>query len=418
MNQLMKEAIQSIEKNIDKGGLYRYDLRDTRWLPLFSKETFSSKILRKSILFLEEFFPIIIRKILKIHKKIWPTTYTFLGTAYYLNEKYKLSVDTNHTSLEYVNLCIKKYIKDIKDLTTWWNDEENVSEGKLIIESTNHFPTILMHALARLNIMLLNVGNLYGNSKYLDIASRSVEQVLQNHYFIEFENGIKSVSYYYNTYDSTININSEFCHWLSLLPKEKHTEKSIDLMKSILKLVLSEQNEDGSWFYYSKWHMKKYGNKPSCDCHHTGTVLYNLINIIKCPFLNEKFREETIKSINKGMKYYIKNFFNLSTGKAKTLIGYKRTAGPVQYSEAIFAFSEYLLFHGKLDNELFSIIKCLLPKVVKNNLELIDLKNGKVPSEKVFKWLHLDSIRWGNGPVFQSIMYYLAVKRQLGDEIE
>ncbi|WP_300383569.1 hypothetical protein, partial [Clostridium sp.] len=142
---------------------------------------------------------------------------------------------------------------------------------------------------------------------------------------------------------------------------------------------------------------------------HTGTVLYNLLNILKDESLGDDLKHDLENAINKGANYYINAFFNLKSGKAKTLIGYRRPAGPVQYAEAILAFCEYITTEKFDGTDLKLKIRLLLPKAVNQLISLINFKNGSVPSDKVICWMNIDSIRWGNGPALQAIMSYLSI---------
>ncbi len=412
INYLIEKSTQ-IQRNIEKDGLERFDLRDIRWIPFLLKKNKVSKITRKIVLLTEEMFPILIRKLLKIEKKLWPTTYSFLGNAYLLAEKKQISFGQKISSIDLANKCIDEYIKDENDVNSWWGDKPHIGfDERVTIKNINKRPTILMHALTRCNIFLLNVGKEYNIERYIDIAYQTALMVMNQYEIINFEDGSKSISYFYNTKDCTININSEFAHWLSMLPKEKHNKETKEMMDGMIKLLINEQNEDGSWYYFSKWHMKEYKEKPSCDCHHSATVLYNLLNILKCEYLNENQRVQIINCVNKGMRFLIDNFFD-KEGNGKTLLNRNRIAGPVQYSEAIYAMCEYIK-NKSVDIYIKKDIKELLPLILENNLKLINKKNGSVPSEKVLKWKNINSIRWGNGPILQSIMTYIEIEDEIG----
>lgn len=399
---------KSINRNIKKYGLERYDLRDTRWIPFLLKKNFFNNLIRKKVLFFEELAPILVRKAIKSKKKCWPTTYTFLGNANLIAEKKGFDIDSPFKSTDYADMMLKEFIVN-KCIPEWWATEPHVGMDKATIKNCNKPPTLLMHALTRANIMFIEMGNYYNKQEYIEVAVKSAQFVLDRFEIITLDNQKKSISYYYNTYDSTININSEYAHWLSMIPREKHTNNSLDMLDGIINLLLDEQNSDGSWFYYSKWHMEKYSEKPSCDCHHTGTVLYNLLNILKCDYIDKDKKLKIKASIDKGMKFYLKTFFDKSTGRAIYQVGYKRPAGPVQYSEAIFTFCEYLSYKELKEKEIYNLVKELLPKVVDINAGLINVKNGSAPSEKILLWKNINSIRWGNGPVLQSIMSYLSI---------
>lgn len=411
MNSMLSELIEVAEmiyKNIDTYGLERYDLRDTRGIPFLLKGNFLNSMIRKVVLLAEEIAPIFMRKALSAQKKRWPTMYTFLGNACFLAEKINIDIYPKFKSKDFADLLLSEYVKT-SDVDEWWQVKPHVGIYKATINVGEKKPTLSMHALTRCNSFLLNIGKYYNNTRYINIGVESASFILNHYRTIDFEEGKKSISYYYNTCDSTININSEFAHWLSLIPTGRHTTSTEEMFYGILRLLLDEQNCDGSWFYFSKWHMKKYAEKASCDCHHTGTVLYNIANIVKCEYLDSYIKERLVLALNKGMDYYVNNFFDLNSGKGITQMGYKRTAGPVQYSEAIFAFCDFLTLKDYVDSNVWTSVKSLLPKVMKQNIHLINKKDGSAPSEKILRWKNINSIRWGNGPILQAIMSYLSI---------
>jgi len=405
-NDLLKVAYL-IQDNIQQYGLRRYDPQDISHLRIISESTCSSRLLRRMVLLLEEFCPIKIRKILRVEKKIFITAYTTLSNGYFSIEKNLLDFDAKFKSFFFMDKCLSEYINNY-DENKWWY-YKNTKKNKSDISVNNKKPTMPLHGLARCNISLLTIGLFYKNNNYIEIAKKSALLVLKNHQIVNYGNGCKSISYFYNSLDCTLNVNSEFAHWLSMLPFDKHNIQTLDMMYSIINLLISEQNSNGSWYYFSRWHMDKYKDKKSCDCHHSATVLYNLINILKCKYLDEKYRENIKYSLVLGMRYFISAFFDMSSGKGITEIGLKRPAGPVQYSEAIFAFCDYLTLDEVLDLDIQNQIFVLLPKVVDQLCNLVNMKDGSAPSKKVIKWVNINSIRWGNGPVFQAIMMYLSI---------
>lgn len=399
-----------INENIETRGMQRYDPSDIRNLKIISHNNVISRCMRKGLLFVENLQPILLRKILRIEKKIYPTAFTHLAEAYLCAEKYNITLPRKKSSIEVIEEAMKEYFRNDGD-EYYWNYSKNYNfVDKHMI---NKKPTMHMHGLARINILLLKIGEFYKIDDFIEIAYKSALYAMKNHQITNYDNGIMSISYYYNSTDCTININTEFAQWLSMIPTNLRSNEMNELVKGIIKLVIKEQNEDGSWYYFSKDHMKKWGNKPIIDCHHTGTILSNLINILNYYQFEDDLKKELVESINKGMIFYINNFFDLNSGSAKTIIGYKRPAGPVQYSEAIFALCDYIASEQLFDIKLKSKIKRLLPKIMSQVVSLVNRNDGSVPSEKIIKWIHIDSIRWGNGPVLQSIMKFLSVYDKL-----
>lgn len=401
------ETIQAIQSNIQQHGFYRFDPSDLREIKVLAK----NRLFRLPILTIEQVFPYFIRRVFRIEKSIHPATYTHLANAYFWAEKNNIVLKNTPTATEIMYQCIDKYLT-IEDGDYWWKYHSNDTFFP-INELSSKRSTMPMHGLARCNIILCELGTYYNNKEFIDIAFYSARKTLNYHQVAKYSNGAMSISYYYNTNDCTLNVNTEFAHWISMLPLEMITDDMKNVTNGIIKLLLTEQNDDGSWYYFSKLHMKYYGSSPSCDCHHSGTVLYNLINVMKKNVIDNSLKGDLIKAVDKGMRFYIDSFFSKASGKAITLIGSARPAGPVQYSEAICAFCEYLSSDIKFDESIRSEVKILLPKAVNQVIKLINFKNGSCPSEKVIKWVNINSIRWGNGPVLQALMMYLSTYNKI-----
>jgi len=401
------DIAKTININIETRGMKRYDPSDIRNLSVISQNNAISKRMRKVLLLIENLQPVLLRKILRIEKKFYPTAFTHLAEAYFCAERYNITLPKKKSSIEVIEEAIEEYLRNYGD-EYYWNCSKNYSffiDKRMI----NKKPTMHMHGLARLNIILLKIGEYYKKYDLIEIACKSAVYAMKNHQIANYGNGIMSISYYYNSIDCTININTEFAQWLSMIPSNLRNNEMNELVKGIVRLAIKEQNEDGSWYYFSKDHMKKWGNKPIIDCHHTGTILSNLINVLNYYPFEVDLKNELIESINKGMMFYINNFFDFNLGSAKTIIGYKRPAGPVQYSEAIFAFCDYITSEQLANIELKSKIKKLLPKIMSQAVTLVNINDGSAPSEKIVKWIHIDSIRWGNGPILQAIMRFLSI---------
>ena len=297
----LSNTIASIEKNIQKYGMERFDPTDIRKIPIICKPYKWSKLLRKMVLAADNLSPILVRKALGITPtKLHVTAFTTLANAYLKMEASGIYKSAVYDSRYFVDLYVNDYVKGT-DPNKWWQ-HKGLGINFFNINVGNKLATMHMHGLARANITLIDVGNFYMDKRYLDIATFSAFSVLDSHQVIDYKDGTKSVSYYYNSYDCTLNVNSEYAQWLSMLPQNCHNVKSLSVLNGILRLLLKEQNDDGSWYYFSRWHMETYRLTPSCDCHHSATVLYNMINITKCSYI-----EHNIKKHNFFVKK-IKNY--------------------------------------------------------------------------------------------------------------
>ena len=397
------EVANYIIKNIEKRGYYRYDLLDFKKNTKISLKSSSLYRVRSIILAAEEFFPYIMRKIFHIEKRILPTTYTHIANAYYFIEKNKVSCKKKETAEEIMEKLLKEYLT-IENHVPWWNYEREIFVD-VVKELDSKRPTMHMHGLARCNMLLIRLGMSKNRSDWVELAYKSAVNTIRHHSLCKQGDKV-SISYFYNTRDCVINVNSEFAMWLGMLKRYYFiNEEMEEIFCGIVKMIISEQNDAGGWAYNSKEYIIKYGKSDAIDCHHNGTILYNLISIAGYNILEENLQLELIKAINKGMQFYVEKFFSKPT-KVKTYLDLHRPAGPTQYSEAIFAFCEYIKNENIFELFLVNKVKEILPIALKKDMKFIK-KDGSADSEKVIKWINIDSIRWGNGPVLEAIMRYI-----------
>ena len=323
MNNMLQKKIDAICKNIETYGLYRYDPRD---ISDFAS-TYKNKNIRSLMSVLlqlgEIINPIWVRNLLGVKKRLFPTTYTFLAESQFLMDN-KLNIEDD---VRLMKQCMNEYYKG----DGYWQYKENKAYFPI---TCNKKPSLPLYFLCRCNNLLNRMGKKYGSKDMIDVSDSSAQYMLRMHIISKYD-GMESISYYYNSDECTINVNTEVLDWLTQLSSTMDTEKYVQHIVSILKMVLEEQNIDGSWDYVSKFTRKKHGLKPMVDCHHTATTLYNLIHVYESGiFIDQNLREELFLSINKGMRFFLYNFFD-KNGNGKTLLGRNRKASTMQYAETV-----------------------------------------------------------------------------------
>lgn len=394
-----EKTIVRICENINQYGLERYDPRDIDEVAEKIKNLRMRSYVRKSLQVIEAVMPYHLRKILGCKKRLYPTTYTFLGEAFFEAKKGNIVCPLEYSDFELMESCISRYQGE----GGAWRYFENRSFYPDIANNKN--PTLPLYMLTRCNNLLARMGKHYEIDKFMETSVKSLHYALKNHTIFEYENGTKSISYYYNSLDCTLNVNSEVIDWIGQLPQKYITEKIYDIFVGILKLIILEQNQDGSWYYFSKQHMEHYGCSGVIDCHHSATIIYNLIHILKSELLDEKWKKEVKKTIIKGVQYFINNFFDKETGEGITIIGKHRKASSVQYSEALVALCEFVKSREIDDNMLKK--ECFeLAKLIEKNLIKLVKVNGSVPGDSKIVPININCINWGNGAVLWALVKY------------
>lgn len=395
-----EEKLTWICANINKNGLFRYDPRDIGEMEKKCASFLPKRYRRKILQCMEIFFPLLIRKFCKIEPSVFPTTFTFLAEACFKAKQFQDELPLQYSDIALMEKCLELYEGNkakwvYKENKTFYADDGNDAKEA----------TMPLYGLTRCNNLLARMGQFYNKEEYLLISYRSLCNMLKQHNIFEYENGAKSISYYYNSLDCTINVNSEVVDWISNLPRTYIDDNIRDLFDGIMKLILTEQNEDGSWFYFSKQHMSHYGAGKTIDCHHSSTVLYNLIHVLESGLLDSIHESEVVCAITKGMNYLLDAFFDSKTGCGITVVGKRRKASSMQYAEALVAMCEYVKCAKIGENEVKGRCRRLMPLVV-NRLTKLVKKDGSAPGDSLLYPVNVDSINWGNGAVLWALINY------------
>ena len=373
--------------NIDVFGLERYDPRDFDTICSYFKHNNRTSYIGLKII--ESFFPVWLRKKNNIKKSYFPTTYYLLADSCLESDKVGKKLRMNYNALSLIQEMLVRYYEG----NGLWNYKAN---EKFYVIKTNHNPSMPLYGLARCNILLLKAANYYNVPEFELISNNSLEKLLFQHQIRKYDDGSYYVSYYYNSSDCTLNVNAELLEWISKSNWELMPDNAKKLFHGIISLLVNQQNADGSWPYFSKEHMNLYHLKPSIDCHHTGSVIANLINVYNSEKCSEEEKESLKMAIVKGLDFYYSYFFNSKNGKGITEIGKKRKASTVQYSEALSSFSSAIGSRWLISSEKYHKYIDLSRLIAKQLLQLIR-PDGSAPGDRIVNPVNINSINWGNG---------------------
>lgn len=401
---------EAIVQNVERDGLYRYDPNDIDAMIFRHKGKVYNNLPRKILRTMDILAPVVLRKCLLIPKTISPATYYHLGMAYLAREQYHIEISAKNSAAEMINGAISDYYKP--DTGLWISSTGyNLMPPECLIEKEGPL-TLPMHFLARLNILLLDAWKVMHEEQYLKIAAHSAESTMHYHNLIDRGDGCMAISYFYNSMDVINNVNAEFLEWVAKIPQEYRSQELTDLCHGILKLLLREQNEDGSFYYHEKEFMAFLKADPMIDNFHTAYTLKNLIGVCDTEFAKGQEREDLLNCCMKGMDYYLSNMFNETTGVARQTMSLAyHAADAVTYGEALTAFCAFLRSPSVPQHQKKRVAK-LAPKAMEQMLALINQKNGSAPTQILFgKKICMNSIRWGNGPALQAIFEYLGSEK-------
>lgn len=407
-----EQTANLIARNIEEGGLLRYDPNDIDAYLYHKWGILANPPIRKPFRVADVYFPILLRKLLRVEKRANPTMFYHLGLACLTREKYHLPVPFRYTAAELAEQALELYFHPDSGLWAHPYYARVTVNPESVVEKPGVF-SMAMHYVARLDIFLLALWKQYGDPHILDTAIQSVEAAARHHNIQDLGDGRKAISYYYITNDNTLNISAEFLEAIADIPAERRSQELTDLAHGLLKMLLHEQNEDGSFYYVGKAHMEKYHIPKSIDCFHTGYTLNNLIHVYESGIFEGAEQAALLESCQRGMQYFLDVFFNSETGEALYAVDLPtHHVDAICYAEAIFALCSYLR-NPSVSGEMKKRIQALLPKAVENMIRMVDPKDGSVPGEHVLgRDINLDSIRWGNGPVLQALFDVMALRQE------
>ena len=403
----LENKINLICYNINNRGLLRYDPRDIdEWVNKVPYYKFK-RIMSVFLQLLELINPYWVRRMIGSKKRLYPTTYTFLIESLICSRE-RLSLE--YTVSELIELCLHTYYAD----NGWWKFKENKSFYPIFQDMER--PSMPLYMLARCNNILARYGKNTQNKRLICISEESLHYIFMHHKVSYYDDGTESISYYYNSDDCTINVNAEVVDWMCQLERVMENEKYKKHFIKILKMIINEQNANGSWYYYSKRHMERYKLNGTIDCHHTASTLYNMIHVYETAYLDKKQKKKLENVINNGMEYFLDNFFD-ENGKGICIIGMKRRASTVQYSEALIAIGEYIRVFEEKNGKIVVKAKKLIDKVAVNIIKLVK-NDGSAPGDYKIWYINLDNINWGNGPALYALTYYREYKRKCENKYE
>lgn len=402
--------VNAILCNIESNGLCRYDFNDLDKYIYEKYGIFKNNFYRKALRLLGIYFPISIRGLLGVQKSLNPAACYHLGMAYLSNERHDLGCRTPESAQEITQRAISNFYQE--DSGLWLNPSGWVPLSEKSVRQKEGPRSMAMHYAARLNILLLELWKQYGREDLMEIAVCSAHATFHYHNVMEMEDGTAFISYYDNGLDNTPNVNSEYLEWVSCLPAARRSSELEELGHKILKMLICEQNADGSFYYLGKAYMAQYHFPPSIDSHHTAYILKNLAVIYASNLPTDEERKKLAQCLERGLAFYLDRLYHPDGSALCDLDHPKRKASAVPYSEGIVALCACLRSHA-ISEEQKSRIRVFLPKVMEQLLSTISLRDGSVPDEYLYgRVVNIDSIRWGNGPALQAIFEYMGAEKE------
>jgi hypothetical protein len=220
-----------------------------------------------------------------------------------------------------------------------------------------------------------------GNQKYLSIAESTADFFMTD--LKRTYEDQERICLSYSPLDNfqIINVNSYSAANLYTIFKLTHNDKYRMLADKLINYILAEQNNDGSWYYWSKNHLK---NKSIDSLHQC----YIMENLYRCYLINHD--PEIIKSIERAFDHFVKNYYD--AGKISKNPMDKHYAELIDAAESIILFN-LLKKRNHLEETLSTTIERFSMKGKPYFYSAIsDNKKDKIPY-----------IRWGQSQLLYAL---------------
>lgn len=297
---LAKYSIDKLYNWIETNGYSGWDPYDIRGTKLYTKYFYSkktsSKIIRRSIDLLAEAFPFFMRKIMNIEPQTNAKAMGLLLNAYV--NLYNVTQND-----EYLNkaVYIARWLK-VNHNTNYkgysWGYPFNWN-------SIIYIPKDTPSAIASVTVgegyyQLFKTNN---NDEYLDICNKICTFLTKELYIHQEKEDEICFSYTPIDKYQVHNINLLVAEYLIKVGTLLGCDEYINLGKKAANFSVSQQNENGSIFYWSK--QQNINNPNHLDLYHSGFEIRALYGIYKATGL-EKYKV----SYEKYLEFFLNNFFN------------------------------------------------------------------------------------------------------------
>lgn len=390
-NEILIEVAENILSYMEKHDLFSndpFDIQSSRafmWLARRKSKFF--KIIRHGLIYFDRAFPRASHIFFK--KKKAATSVALVASSYlllYATKKKRIYLDKAHYHLKWL---IDNYTQGYSGYC-WGLPFDWQLPEKILAKAQTPCSTILIYIV---DALLLGY-KLTNNQIYLETA-QSVGDFLMN----DLNKNIideNTVSSSYTPLDNfhVINASSYKAATLYTLSKYTNNKKSIEEADKLINYVLEEQNEDGSWCY---WGRQERRNKSIDSLHQC----YIIENLYRCYLIN--FRKEIKASIEKGLSFYINNFYSdglISKFPLRDNRNYPFEL--IDHAEAIIMLS---MIKNKFKTQKYA------SKIINYTLE--NFINTKKTYFYSYKWknksFNIPYFRWGGSQLVYSYLFYLVL---------
>jgi len=389
MQDILLTSLEKLDKWIIKNGWAGYDPYDIKGHSFFIKiqsneKNLYNRFLRLIFFYGESLFPLLYRRIFRIKKSINAKAMGLFAESY-LNL--------------YIKLKDEKYLHKTKECLEWLIDNKSPEyknycwgypfdwQSRIFIPRNT--PSAIVSTVCGQAFWAYY--QYTKENQYLEIC-KSICNFLVNNLNQDIISNDK-ICFSYTPLDNfhIHNANLFVAEFLIKIGKEINNQEYYRLGQKALNYTLSQQNKDGSFFYWGKPDKLLY----KIDHYHTGFVLRSLFSIYQ--LTGDKKLYQHLKN---GLNFYINNlFYHNTTPKIESQKLY-----PIN----IHSCAEAILSLSVLSTE-FPRVKALLKNTTYWIISDMQDKKGYFYYMKLpYKTIKIPYIRWGQAWMINSLSHSLS----------
>ncbi len=271
--------------------------------------------------------------------------------------------------------------------------------------------TPLAHTSITCAMPFIDMYELTHEKEYLLVAESTANMILTDLNCNIYSDGL--VLYTYTPFDDmeVMNINLDIALFMYRLGLNTNNFEMIKKAQIIASWFIKEQQQDGSWFYFSKeFYNRNPSIPPAVDNYHTGMILRSLFHLSRL-MNNGDIQDSILSSLEKGLFFYLKNLFG-PNGKAYLMPHNHNIINVYGCIQAILLLSELVQSHTLTNESLFKLCKEVRENVIQWTTENMISPAGDVWHEKRYGIIYkLSSLRWGLALIVQALTCAIAVER-------
>lgn len=391
------------------------DLDSHSWI-LSGRPGVKTRLLRYALRGADFLAPLLIHRLVRMPSQVIPTAYYHVGLSYLLREQLT-GAPRDWSSQAVIDVCSGALMHRIESKEACWEHPYMHHAGNWKVLTGDDRPPSCAHHTARVGEMLLKAGKRHDRQDFIEAGISAAGAMMTYHNWNTYDDGTCTVSYYPFTEDETINTAADTAALFAEIPVDRRDPGVQARLDGIVRTVVKEQQPDGSWFYCTERHYAKTGDTKFVDNHHSAQVLQALGKIRIQGALPEPLRKTAAQSIERGLRYYLDHFYD-ERGRGYYFPDSPRRSTPiVGYSEGIAAIYWAFKSNSLTDPSLVRKASSLIPKMAESALALMNRATGDVACTRFLgRNYHIQSLRWGSGPLMEALMYALLLHEELEGE--